>query len=756
MKFTQSTSITCPVFFCLLLTACGVAMTPAAPADARSPAEFVDLLIGTNPNPFTKAGYSFDTGNVFPGAVCPRGLVAWSPDTTHQKQIAGGYWYPDSKIEAFSLTHFSGRGVPCLKDIAFMPTNEAVTSSPAATWTQYAAAFSHQNESASPGFYHVTLDNGIEADLTATLRTGMARFKFKPQPASTLLIRANGSVTIEGNRVWGNSEWSNGKPKVYFSAEFSHPVKTAQVWTGEKLSNENASKGKLSGAVLTFDTTDGEAVQVRVGISYTDLDNARKNLEAENSNKDFSRVRDEAVALWNYELNRIQVAGGTPDQTKVFYTALYHCCIHPNYLDDVNGEYRGMDNQVHRVKAGHHQYQNIPAWDEHRSHVQLMAILTPDQSSDVMQSLVNYAQQDAKVRPDGGGLPRWEQVNTNSGGMVGDGDDTMIASAYAFGAKDFDTKAALEAMVKGASKPGTTSDGHKVRENLAEYLKQGFVPGNAAITLEYCSDDFALSQFAKSVGDTQQSADSLKQSQSWKNLFDDATDYLRPRTADGSWLSPFNPANEKGYVEGSAAQYLWLVNFNVRALIEKLGGNDKTVSRLDAFFAKPNDGLTSECAYMGNEPCEECPWIYDFAGAPWRTQDVVRRIQTELFTTAPSGLPGNDDAGSLSSWYVFSALGIYPEIPGVAGFTIGSPMFPSATVHLENGKTLTINADHAAVNAPYVQSMQVNGQTYDSPWLPWSQISGGGTLLFELGDQPSKWGSDPAKAPPSFDVEPNP
>jgi predicted alpha-1,2-mannosidase len=737
-----------------------IVMSSARIATAESPAESVDPLIGTKPNPFTNAGYAFDTGNVFPGPVCPRGMVAWSPDTTHHKQIAGGYWYPDSKIEDFSLTHFSGRGVPCLKDIAFMPIRSAVQTSPGKDWTQFAADFKHENENAAIGSYRVKLDNGITAELSDTPRTGIARFTYPAASTSSLLIRTNGSVAVHGMEASGNSDWKPGRPKVFFVARFDRPIKGFKTWNGDKISDDTAvaeepagAKASSNGAILTFDTSADTTVQVRVGVSYTSLENAKANLEAENKAMDFTAVQKAAVDAWNKELGRIELDGGTPDQRKVFYTALYHCCIHPNILDDVNGQYMGMDGKIHDVVRGHHQYQNIPAWDEHRSHVQLMAILSPSQSSDVMQSLVNYAKQDAEARPaNGGGLPRWEQVNTNSGGMVGDGDDTIIASAYAFGAKNFDTEAALEAMEKGASQPGTTSDGHKVRDGLAEYIKDGYVPGDAAVTLEYCGDDFALSRFAAALGDQKKAAAYLKQAQGWKTLFDAGTGgYLRPRDKNGAFLKDFSPSGSKGYVEGTAAQYVWLVNFNYKALADDLGGNEKTVARLDQFFTKTNDGLKTEYAYMGNEPCEEAPWVYDFVGAPARTQDVVRRIQTELFTTQPSGLPGNDDAGSLSSWYVFSALGIYPEIPGVAGFVTGSPIFPKAAIHLENGKTIVVTGQNASATTPYVQSLKLNGKPYESPWIEWSELSGGGTLDFELGAQPSKWGSDPAKAPPSFD-----
>ena len=743
---------------------CPIILTTIAPfwincpvsAQDKPPTSFVDPFIGTAPNSYVKTDYSMDTGNVYPGAVCPRGMVAWSPDTTHNQQIAGGYWYPDDKIEDFSLTHFSGRGVPCLKDIAFMPLVRNVGASPGTAWAQYAASFSHQNESAAPGYYQVKFDNGVETELTATPRTGMARFHFPAQSMATLLIRANGSVTVNGNNVSGRADWEHNRPKVYFFAQFDQPIKSAKTWIANKIGDTTAAEGPKSGVILTFDASTDPVVQVRVGISYTSQENAEDNLKQENTGWNFTALQKNAVALWNDVLGRIQVQGGTEEATKVFYTAIYRCFIHPNILDDANGQYLGIDRKVHSVEAGHHQYQNIPAWDEHRSHSPLMAILASNESSDVMQSLVNYTQQDAGARSNGGGLPRWEQVNTNSGGMTGDGDDTIIAGSYAFGATQFDTRGAWKAMDKGASQPGVTSDGHMVREGLHEYKTLGYVPESASMTLEYCNDDFALSQFAQSMGEHQKSADYLNRAQNWKNLFDPSTSYIRSRSANGTWVEDFSPTNGIGFTEGTCAQYLWMVNFNLRALIDKIGGNRKAVERLDHFFTKTNDGPRSEFAFMGNEPCEEVPWIYDFAAAPSHTQEVVRRIQTELFTTLPDGFPGNDDAGALSSWYVFSALGLYPEIPGVAGFVVGSPVFPKATVHLENGKAIQIIGEQSSLTNPYVQSLTINNQNYESPWIPWSLLSNGAVLDFHLTDKPSVWGEDPKKAPPSFNGNVNP
>jgi predicted alpha-1,2-mannosidase len=727
-------------------------------AEELSLTQFVNPFIGTAPSPTAKYGYPWDTGNVFPGAVCPRGMLAWSPDTTHARQIAGGYWYPDHKIEGFSLTHFSGRGVPCLKDIPFLPLVHEVDGSPGTNWNRFAATFSHINEAAAPGYYRVKFDDGIETELTATPRTGMARLTFPAQSHSTLLIRANGSVSIHGNEVNGfcNDKIGGGSRPytIYFVAEFDCPFQSVKTWTGSSVSSDASAQGKTCGAILTFDTATNPLVQVRVGISYVSIENAKANLADENPTWDFAEIREKANQAWNTTLNHIQVEGGSDAEKRVFYTALYHCFMHPNLLEDVNGQYPGMDGKIHTVETGRHQYQNIPGWDQHRSLAPLIAILAPEQSSDVDQSLVNYAQQDASVRTNGGGLPRWEQVNRNSGGMVGDGDDTIISSTYAFGATHFDTKAALAAMVKGASVPGTTSDGFLVREGLKDYMKLGYVPGEAAITLEYCSDDFALAQFAKALGDQQKYITYQNRAQNWKNLFDESTGYIRPKNANGAWLKNFSPTTQKGFVEGTAAQYVWLVNFNLGSLIDKMGGDARAVARLNHFFTKLNSGLGAATEYMGNEPCEEVPWVYDFANAPERTQEVVHRIQKQLFTDQPGGIPGNDDAGALSSWYVFSALGLYPEIPGVAGFAVCSPVFPKAVIHLHNGSTIQILAKHtSSYTVPYIQSLKINDQNYHSPWIPWSALSNGATLTFNLGNTPSRWGRNHVSVPPpSFDV----
>ncbi|MDI1249794.1 MAG: GH92 family glycosyl hydrolase [Lacunisphaera sp.] len=747
----------------LALGICAAGLLLPVAANAAGPTSLTGLVnpfIGTEPSPGSQFGIAFDTGNVFPGAVAPRGMLAWSPDTTTANRISGGYWYPDQAIEGFSLTHFSGRGVVCLKDIPFLPTIQAVTAAPGPNFKPFALAFSHENESAAPGYYRVRADNGIETELTVSPRAGLAQFSFPATSPATLMIRAGSSVRISGNEVSGYRHTAIGGGKrpytIYFSARFEQPFQSVRTWQGNELGAATEASAQDCGAVLTFDPARHPTVRVRVAISYVSVENARANLAAEVPDWNFAAVRQQTDAAWHKELGRIQVEGGDAAHQTVFYTALYRTFIHPNVINDVNGQYTGMDEKVHTVAPGRVQYQNIPGWDQYRSHAPFMAMLTPKESSDVMQSLVNYAQQDAGVRPDGGGLPRWQQVNRNSGGMVGDGAPIIISSAHAFGATDFDTGAALVAMEKNATQPGTTSDGFAVRQGLQDYLNLGYVPDAVSVTLEYSLADYAIAQFARALGDEQKYSRYLRQARNWTSLFEPQRLMLWPRNADGSWHPELSEGAvtdmKQTFVEASAEQTLWMVNHNLHDLIERIGGRERAVARLDRFFTQLNAGMRSEFAYMGNEPCEGIPWIYNFAGAPAHGQKVIRRIQTELFTARPSGLPGNDDAGSLSSWYVLSALGFYPMIPGVGGLALSSPAFAKATIHLQNGAKLVIIGANASEENCYVQSLKVNGKQWKSSWLPWKEVAGGGTLEFTLGKEPSAWGTKADQLPPRFDA----
>lgn len=724
---------------------------------------YVNPFIGTAPSG-SQFGLSGDSGNTFPGAAYPLGMVQWSPDTPTQQ--AGGYTYADTQIKDFSLTHFSGRGCTVYQDIPIMPLVGVPTVSPATNPLRYAASFSHTDEQAQPGYYSVLLrDLGVNVELSATLHTGVGRFTFPAAAAATLLINVGGSingvsdaaVTINpaNGEVTGHATSVVGcgaNPyTIYFAARFDRPFSGYGVWDGATVTpGATTSADATSGAYVSFDTTSQRVVNAQVGVSFVSVANAADNLAREqpgrpgiSANQRFDAARQAARAAWNARLSGIRIASGTPSQLTTFYTALYHVFFHPNVFSDTNGQYRGFDGAIHTVAPGHAQYENITTWDGYRSQIRLLAILAPAETSDIAQSLVNDAQQGD------GHLPRWEQANADSHGMNGDGADPYIASAYAFGATQFATADALAAMVHGQA---------QIREGLRDYRTFGYVTtatmgASAAVTLEYTGDDFAIAQFALALGGAANQAIAqtyLRRAANWRLLFNPQSGYVQPRNADGSWAPGFSPTSDNGFQEGDSAQYTWMAPFDLPTLAARLGGDAAMVSRLDTFFTQLNAGPVSPYAFMGNEPSFEAPWEYDFVGAPAHTQQVVRRIELGLFNATPAGLPGNDDSGALSSWYVFAALGLYPEVQGIGGFVVGSPLFASATLRLAGGKTLRILAPNAAPTAPYVSALTLNGAPTAQLWLSWSAVSGGATLTFALGGRPTAWGSAPADAPPVF------
>ena len=491
-------------------------------------AGYVNPFIGTESAPQNLSlGDGFNSGNVFPGAVVPRGMVQWSPDTT---TAPGGYRYNQTAINGFSLTHFSGRGCPAYQDFPFQPSVGALPATPF-HFSTYATAFSHQQEAASPGYYQVFLpQENVQVELTATLRSGFGRFTYPASPTALMLINAGGSATGDaqngtGIRIVGNHEVTgqatsghfcaggNNTYTVYFVAQFDQPFVTVGTWKGTRVRTGSVqSSGSQSGAYLQFDTTSKRVVQVRVGLSFVSVANALTNLQQESPDWNFDRVRTQARASWDSKLGLIQIQGGSLAEKQTFYTALYHMFLHPNVFSDVNGQYIGFDDKIH-VAQGYVQYENFPGWDMYRSLLPLQTMLEPRVVGDMLQSLVEDALQG------GGGLPRWEVANDNSGGMVGDSMDAVIATGYALGARNFDVTAALHAMEVGASGVDTKSGRNLTREGLAQYLALGYVPtsvtGSASITLEYAVDDYAIAQFANALG---QQKEAQKLSQTFAEL----------------------------------------------------------------------------------------------------------------------------------------------------------------------------------------------------------------------------------------------
>ena len=746
----------------------------ASPSVTPAGAVFAPLPLTQYVNPFIGsdwAGRSFgfggSSGQTFPGATVPFGMAQFSPDSGPTPSWAldpGGYAYSDHRIERFGMTHIDGAGCNVSGDIPFMPTTLAVTSAPPASGERYSATFSHDHETADPGYYGVLLGTGINVELTATLRSGFARVRYPAGQRQTLLIETGTDLQnvydaeaqmISPTEVIG---WVRGGHfcnvlsstyTIYFVAQFNRQASGYGAWRGGVTPGSREARGSQSGMYLEFPPSSGAELLFKVGLSYVSVANARANLVAENPGWDFDRVRAAAHAAWNDALNRIQVAGGAPTDMRIFYTALYHALLQPNTFSDVNGQYRGFDQRLH-IANGYTQYANFSGWDIYRTQIPLIALLAPRQVSDMMRSLVIDAQE-------GGGLPRWSMANIDTGLMVGDPAAAILSEGLAFGADDFDTQAALQVLLRGATRPGIGAPGTQERPGLEWYLRLGYVPldsgvgAAAATSLEYYTEDYAIACFAARVGDMAAAQQFAARASQWARLFNPASGYIQPRMASGGFAG--NGASTAGFIEGTASQYTWMVPFDLGGLTTRMGGRAAAERRLDAFFANINAGPREPQAWMGNEVSFGAPWVYDYLGAPWKSQATVRRVMGSLFKNTPDGLPGNDDLGAMSSWYVWAALGLYPLIPGQAGFVLGSPLFPQVTLTL-GARHVRINAPGAGQQAPYVQRLLVDGVEYSRQWLPLTMLASAVTLTYTLAATPNRaWGSQPSDAPPSLSTE---
>ncbi|MEU6367869.1 GH92 family glycosyl hydrolase [Streptomyces sp. NPDC046931] len=790
----------------LLAAALAVGGSPAlaagtAPPLVRDPAAHVDPLIGTR-----------NGGNVFPGAVVPFGMLSWSPENTRgdatRTAAPGGYQYDATRIRGFSLTHMSGTGCAGGSgDIPFFPYAGEVTSSPASDTEDavYAADFTHADETAEAGHYKVGLSSGVTADLTATARTGSGRFTFPADKPASLLIRtANSEVgstdssvtidpatrTVSGSVTSGDfcgyldPEGRHSYYTLHFTARFDHDFTATGTWQDDRLTPGSTHTtggtggfshggrpvaGKGAGGYVRFAPGSGP-VNVKVGVSYVSQAGAEANLRAENPDgRSFDSVRDAARRAWRDRLGAIRVGGGTDEDRTTFYTALYHALLHPNVISDADGRYRGSDSAVHRVGRGHTaQYGTFSGWDVYRDQVQLLTLLDPGAGSDIAQSLYELARQN------GGVWDRWLHGASGTHVMNGDPSPTALAGIRAFGGTRFDLRGALKSLVKAATAPtpqDLSAAGRPVlsvgqRPSLDKYLEHHYMPsvsnawGGAAETLEMSTADFSLSQLALAAGQKDTAAAFAGRSQWWQNNFNLAADpgggYIANRKADGSWVTGFTPATGNGFVEGTAAQYTWMVQHNPAGLFAAMGGRDKALARLDAFFHNADGswaftGSGGDKSELDNEPSINVPYLYDYAGAPSRTQETVRAAMSRLWSTRPEGIPGNDDLGAMSSWYVFSALGMYPQVPSRAELVLASPLFPRALIHRPHGRDIEIRAEGAGEDAPYVRSLSVDGRSSDRPWLPASFVRDGGRLDYTLSGTPDRtWGTDPADAPPSF------
>ncbi|MDX3661654.1 GH92 family glycosyl hydrolase [Streptomyces sp. ID05-26A] len=738
------------VFLVTVLTA---ALATPASAAVRDDTRYVDPLIG-----------SAGGGNTYPGAVRPFGMISWSPTSTRGDQTntgaANGYAYDATRVRGFSLTHVNGAGCHpgAAGDIPIMPHVGDITSSPTADTKDqiFASDFSHADEKAEAGRYRVGLKSGATADLSVTTRAGVGEFTFPVN--GSLLFRTsnslNGSedadITIDpatnsvsgsvltgafcGRRANGGTNNQKTYYRLHFTASFDRPISAHGTWVnselrpgttsasgGEGYLTGSARAGRGSGGYVSFQDS---AVRMRVGISYSSLDAAKRNLATEIPKRaTVADVAKEAKKAWAKQLRAVEIDGGTADERTIFYTALYHTFLQPNVTSDAGQATR---------------YGNFSGWDQYRAHTQLLALLAPDVASGYAQSLLEIS------RKNGGVWDRWVHITGPTHVMTGDPSAPAIAGMYAMGAKNFDVRAAYDSLLRQATVPhpdglsdkGCPGQCEGQRPNLAEYMRLGYAPhdtchcwGGAAETLEDSVADQALADLGRGLG--RPNAEMEQRAGWWRNTFNPATGYQQARKADGTWVTPFNPASDQGFAQGSSATYTWMVPHDVQGLAEAMGGEEAAAARLDAFFKRADGSWATGGDALRydptNEPGIHTPWIYNELGQPRKTQETVRAMARLVYKTGPSGLPGNDDLGTMSAWYVFAALGLYPRTPSSAELHVSSPMFPKARI---TAKNITILA--TGTPGVHVQETRWNGRKVDRPWLPESFVQRGGVLVSRL------------------------
>jgi predicted alpha-1,2-mannosidase len=758
------------VLVCTMVIAAPPTAYEYKPVLVTNPVDHVDTLIGTG-----TGGEVVGEINNFPGASVPFGMVQYSPDTV---DTYAGYNYQRERSTGFSMTHASV-GCAAFGDISVLPTTTPIGSEP---WDAVEEIAHDRNEVGVPGYYTVRFPRtGVSAELSATTRTGVGRFHYPHNGRPALFhVRSGGSLagnsaaniqigedntTITGSATSGGFCSKNNVYTVYFAMKFSRPFTSYGTWDGDSVNagarSAYSSYTGSSGGYVEFPA--GSVLEVQTALSYVSVDGARANLFAEGG-ASFDDVRAAASRKWNATLSRIAVAGADGDDVETFYTALYHSLLHPNTFNDVDGRYIGFDGDIHTVAAGHTQYANFSDWDIYRSLAALQGLLFPEQASDMARSLVNDAEQS-------GSFPRWSLANAATAEMTGDSVVPLIVNLYTFGAKDFDVRAALRYMLNAATKGGAGLNGYVERPGIATYLQRGYLPlttascgagsiPGASITLEWSVDDFAISRFADALGDSATAAEFQNRAQYWQNLFNPTTRYISPRSAVGFF--PEGPGvvepapgcfSQVGFDEGNAEQYVWYVPQNIAGLVTALGGRMAVADRLDRFTKQLNAGPVKPYLWAGNEPSFAVPWLYNYVGQPWKTQQTVDRVRSELFGPTPDGEPGNDDLGALSSWYVWAALGLYPSTSGTSILTVNTPLFDRAEIALPAGQFIRISAPGAsgAHRMKYIDGLRIDGRPTDQTFLPESIIGTGGELAFSLSANPNKvWGAAESSAPPSF------
>jgi len=719
----------------LLLTACTGTSPKAIQEDRLT--DFVDPFIGT--------GYH---GHTYPGAAFPFGQIQLSPDNgTQGWDWCSGYHYSDSIVSGFSHLHLSGTGIGDLADISFLPVTSEVTfqegEKNADFVARYAGKYTHDQEIAKPGYYSMSLkNNDIKAEFTVTERAGMHRYSFPEGGENNLLINLGfainwdkpyqttlnivDSLLVTGSRL--SKGWAADQ-HVFFAVRFSKPISKSEI-------TDVGGEGRTVG-LLKFNE---KQVMAKVGVSSVSIENALANLDSSLPGWDFEATAQAASDAWEKELSKIKIQSNDSVQKTIFYTSLYHTMVAPALFSDTNSEYKGMKGDVQKA-AGYNRYTVFSLWDTYRALHPLFTLTQQPRVNDMVKTMLDQYKQT-------GILPVWELEGNETFCMVGNHSIPVIAEAILKGIGDFDHELAFEAM-----KATSMHD----RDGMGLYDKLGYIPADkmqqsVAKSLEVAIDDWCVAAVAHKLGKTEDAAYFSKRAESFKQYFDKETGFMRGKLSSGEWTTPFDPAFSKhegsDYTEGNAWQYLWLVPQNVEGLIELLGGKEPFADKLDQLF-KVEEGVKGEEASSdisgligayahGNEPGHHTTFLFNYAGRAYRTQELNRQIQTEMYTNAPEGICGNEDCGQMSAWYVFSTMGFYPVNPAELKYQFGSPLVQEAKIETAPGKFFTMKAPLASVANKYIQEVKLNGQKLDRSFITHQEIMDGGTLEFTMGAEPNK------------------
>jgi predicted alpha-1,2-mannosidase len=689
-------------------------------------------------------------GHTYPGAVYPFGMMQLSPDTRLDGwDGCSGYHFSDSALYGFSHTHLSGTGVADLCDLLIYPAAPE-------SYEKKALPFRKGAEIAKPGYYKCDIINpAVSAEFTVTERTGIHRYTFQAKQNPRLVLDVVHRDRVLKNRIYRISDtrfagyrysdsWAKNQ-KIFFVLEFSEKG-SADIRSSRTSGNDTL----FTHLIMDFAAGDNRTIELRVGISSVSVDGAIRNLEAESKGKSFETIRKEAQEAWNRELSKIQVSGGSNSQRTIFYTSLYHTMVVPSVWSDVDGQYRGMDDKIHKAQ-GYKHYQTFSLWDTFRACHPLYTLIDSTRTLDFIKTFLHQYQQ-------GGRLPVWELTANETDCMIGYHSVSVMADALAKDIRSFDIKLAYEAARASANRndPGLNAFHRK------GYIGMDDDHESVSKTLEYAYDKFCVARIARAAGDVsgERLYDSL--AGNWKNLFDAETGFMRPKK-NGNWYAPFDPREVNNmFTEANSWQYSFFVPQDVKGLIKAHGGNEAFCKKLDALFSESSSttgrdqaditGLIGQYAH-GNEPSHHMAYLYALAGKPWKTQELVRRILDSLYTTSPDGLSGNEDCGQMSAWYVMSAMGLYPVCPGEPHYIFGTPIFPSVVIRQENGRNFNINARGVSKANRYVSSSWINGQRSLNVYISHNTIRRGGELMHTMAAQPlSNYRQKPEELPPSFSL----